>query len=484
MSYSFNWECTLPISNIEDIVSINIVPQTKAYDEGDYLSLRGQVLIDGEYTTNHNTQETFVEYIPIDITLPNHGVSHEIRTDITNFDYEVKDGDKLALTLNLSLDGYNWENPITLVEEEEACETQAQAPVMFTKEAALTSVGNEDVTEAAPALEASVQKIEVETGLEEIEVDEMVLENDDDSLDYIDFDEVVFDHEEVAIDPKLAEERKEALTDKVKNFVHKQPVAVQEPVVEEKSVAKAQVHEQKEVETAKVKPVVEKVMDTVKETVKEVAPAVLEEVVGVGTAKVIEDVAPVVEEVVEDVVKKVKTKPVPPIPTVSKTHDKVETSVEADEEILPFAFKSEQKVDTLKPMVETEQMDMFDMLYALDQLEPTVEQVEQTPVVDQTEVVEETLVDSTSECVDEKTPVEEAKVKTTSSMPTLEDSVANQFLDGESILKVIFVQEEETTITNICTKYDVPEKAIYNLEQLNSPLRCGDRVMINYGKLR
>ena len=47
MSYSFNWDCTLPISNIEDIVSINIVPQTKAYDEGDYLSLRGQVLIDG-----------------------------------------------------------------------------------------------------------------------------------------------------------------------------------------------------------------------------------------------------------------------------------------------------------------------------------------------------------------------------------------------------------------------------------------------------
>lgn len=33
MSYSFNWDCTLPISNIEDIVSINIVPQTKAYDE-------------------------------------------------------------------------------------------------------------------------------------------------------------------------------------------------------------------------------------------------------------------------------------------------------------------------------------------------------------------------------------------------------------------------------------------------------------------
>ena len=31
---------------------------------------------------------------------------------------------------------------------------------------------------------------------------------------------------------------------------------------------------------------------------------------------------------------------------------------------------------------------------------------------------------------------------------------------------------------------EIIEKAIYNLEQLNSPLHCGDRVMINYGNLR
>lgn len=182
MSYSFNWDCTLPISNIEDIVSINIVPQTKAYDEGDYLSLRGQVLIDGEYVTNHGTQETFTEYIPLDITLPNNGRSSEIKTDITNFDYEVQDGNNLFLTLNLSLDGYDWESPITLVEEDHEIEAQTQAPVMFTKEAAVVPSGHEVVAEA-PVTQKNV--------VVEPEVLEVVEEDETDDLDYIDFDEVV-----------------------------------------------------------------------------------------------------------------------------------------------------------------------------------------------------------------------------------------------------------------------------------------------------
>ena len=223
MSYSFNWDCTLPISNIEDIVSINIVPQTKAYDEGDYLSLRGQVLIDGEYVTNHGTQETFTEYIPLDITLPNNGRSSEIKTDITNFDYEVQDGNNLFLTLNLSLDGYDWESPITLVEEDHEIEAQTQAPVMFTKEAAVVPSGHEVVAEA-PVTQKNV--------VVEPEVLEVVEEDETDDLDYIDFDEVVLDHKEDAVDPSLAIERKEVLTDKIKQFLNKQPVPVEESVVE------------------------------------------------------------------------------------------------------------------------------------------------------------------------------------------------------------------------------------------------------------
>ena len=46
-------------------------------------------------------------------------------------------------------------------------------------------------------------------------------ETEVDDLDYIDFDEVVLDHVQEAIDPKLATERKESLTDKVKTIYAK-----------------------------------------------------------------------------------------------------------------------------------------------------------------------------------------------------------------------------------------------------------------------
>ena len=467
MSYSFNWDCTLPISNIEDIVSINIVPQTKAYDEGDYLSLRGQVLIDGEYVTNHGTQETFTEYIPLDITLPNNGRSSEIKTDITNFDYEVQDGNNLFLTLNLSLDGYDWESPITLVEEDHEIEGQTQAPVMFTKEAAVVPSGHEVVAEA-PVTQKNV--------VVEPEVLEVVEEDETDDLDYIDFDEVVLDHKEDAVDPSLATERKEVLTDKIKQFLNKQPVPVEESVVESvvEEVVEPVVEKQVN-ETKKSEPFLEKVVEKAKEIVPEV---IVEKVTNdVTPTEIVEEAAPIVEEVVEKVVEKVKPKPVAPIPTVTKVQKVEEQPVtpvveEEDEEILPFPLKTEPVVEEVP--VETKKSDIFEMLYSLEETEPVVEEVP---------MVEETLV-SQPEVIVEDEVVEEPEVIAPISTYSGEDSIANQFLDGESILKIIFVQEEETTITNICTKYNVPEKAIYNLEQLNSPLHCGDRVMINYGKLR
>ena len=485
MSYSFNWDCTLPISNIEDIVSINIVPQTKAYDEGDYLSLRGQVLIDGEYVTNHGTQETFTEYIPLDITLPNNGRGSEIKTDITNFDYEVQDGNNLFLTLNLSLDGYDWESPITLVEEDHEIEGQTQAPVMFTKEAAVVPSGHEVVAEA-PVTQKNV--------VVEPEVLEVVEEDETDDLDYIDFDEVVLDHKEDAVDPSLAIERKEVLTDKIKQFLNKQPVPVEESVVEsvvEEPVVESVVEEvvepvvEKQVnETKKSEPFLEKVVEKAKEIVPEV---IVEKVTNdVTPTEIVEEAAPIVEEVVEKVVEKVKPKPVAPIPTVTKVQKVEEQPVtpvveEEDEEILPFPLKTEPVVEEVP--VETKKSDIFEMLYSLEETEPVVEEVMQAPVVEEVPMVEETLV-SQPEVIVEDEVVEEPEVIAPISTYSGEDSIANQFLDGESILKIIFVQEEETTITNICTKYNVPEKAIYNLEQLNSPLHCGDRVMINYGKLR
>ena len=613
MSYSFNWDCTLPISNINDIISINIVPQTKAYDEGDYLSLRGQISIDGEYTTTSGKQEIFKEYIPLDITLPNNGRGSEINTDITNFDYQVQDGSNLFLTLNLSLDGYDWESPITLVEEQEnEVEVQTQAPVLFTKEASVAPAEPEEQKVKVETEEAHENKKEViehtsaiKPSQKEQEVNYYSSESEDeqghnhyhdetDDLDYIDFDEVVLDHKEEAIDPKLAKERKESLTetdvqymtnqsievkepvvvevvsevpeevevveqltsqpvveevvldhkeeavdsklaaerkesltDKIKQFIKKEPVEVKEPVVdvisevpeEVEVVETPQVEEvtsQPIVEQLTSQPVVEEVVldhkeeavdpklaaerkesltDKIKQFIKKEPVEVKEPVVEV-VSEVPEEVEVVEAPQVEEVVEKVKPKPVAPIPTVSNVvkveEEPAVTEVEEEEEILPFPLKEKEVVEA-NP-VQAKKSDIFNMLYSLDETEPVLEEVASQPVVEEvvsTPVVEEiepTVVEN-EQVVQPQSVVSEEVEATTGQNQVIstyssDDSIANQFLDGESILKIIFVQEEETTISNICTKYDVPEKAIYNLEELNSPLHCGDRVMINYGKLR
>ncbi len=560
MSYSFNWDCTLPISNINDIISINIVPQTKAYDEGDYLSLRGQISIDGEYTTTSGKQEIFKEYIPLDITLPNNGRGSEINTDITNFDYQVQDGSNLFLTLNLSLDGYDWESPITLVEEQEnEVEVQTQAPVLFTKEAVVSPAEPEEQKVKVETEEAHENKKEViehtsaiKPSQKEQEVNYYSSESEDeqghnhyhdetDDLDYIDFDEVVLDHKEEAIDPKLAKERKESLTETDVQYMTNQSIEVKEPVVvevvsevpeevevveqltsqpvveevvldhKEEAVDPKLAAERKESLTDKIKqfitkePVVdpklaaerkESLTDKIKQFITKEPVEVKEPVVDV-VSEVPEEVEVVEAPQVEEVVEKVKPKPVAPIPAVSNAvkveEEPAVTEVEEEEEILPFPLKEKEVVEA-NP-VQAKKSDIFNMLYSLDETEPVLEEVASQPVVEEivsTPVVEEiepTVVVENEQVVQPQSVVSEEVEATTGQNQVIstyssDDSIANQFLDGESILKIIFVQEEETTISNICTKYDVPEKAIYNLEGVNSPLHCGDRVMINYGKLR
>jgi len=189
--------------------------------------------------------------------------------------------------------------------------------------------------------------------------------------------------------------------------------------------------------------------------------------------------------VVKEAGEKAKSKPLAPIPSVTKVESQVAPVVEeVDEEILPFPLKTESVVEEVP--VQNKKSDLFDMLYTLDETAPVAEEVES--FVEPVQDIQPEVNMNEQPIMPEQEMVEEAEddsiVEAPISTYTNEDSVANQFLDGESILKIIFVQEEETTISNICTKYNVPEKAIYNREQLNSPLKCGDRVMINYGKLR
>ena len=643
MSYSFNWDCTLPIKNIEDIVSINIVPETNVYDEGDYLSLRGQVCIDGEYVSSTKEQFLFNECIPLDITLPNNDRTTNIKIDVENFDYTIEDGNRLCLNIRLCIAGYNLDSTPTLIEPDEEDEGQEQPPVIFTKEAIFSpkSVASNDdedldyldfddvamashqeavelvdeepvkkdaalpkpflsevarkeiavnqvqndgeeegeteiftesndefvpvvggdveavapieevgeepdlviegevVEELEPVIEAEVvEELEPAIGVEvvgdrdpviEVEVVEelepVVEAEVVEELEPVVEAEVVEELEPV-IEAEVVEElepvveqlsdsgafveqasRKETLTDKIKQILNKEPV-----VVEKKS---------EPVPTTPATEVVEEVVPVKEEVVKEV-----EEIQVPVEQKVVEQVATIEqtiqqpisqstgwEEVISEQTMPTKYHPVMPIPVVQEEVTEPKEMIE-EEEILPYPLKQNIKEVTFEEPVVKEKSNLFDMLYGLDQEEEVAtvesqETVSETPVSTSIQTVSQPVIQKVQVTQQMTQPVQvtqqitqpvqveqslvavqpveeevkESKVAVNMSSSS-DDSIASQFSDGESIIKIVFVQEEETTIDDICTKYNVTQDHIYNCANVQSPLCPGDHVMINYGQFR
>ncbi|MTL72318.1 hypothetical protein GMA89_05470 [Turicibacter sanguinis] len=631
MSYSFNWDCTLPIKNIEDIVSINIVPETNVYDEGDYLSLRGQVCIDGEYVSSTKEQFLFNECIPLDITLPNNDRTTNIKIDVENFDYTIEDGNRLCLNIRLCIAGYNLDSTPTLIEPDEEDEGQEQPPVIFTKEAIFSpkSVASNDdedldyldfddvampshqeavelvdeepvkkdaalpkpflsevarkeiavnqvqndgeeegeteiftesndefvpvvggdveavapieevgeepdlviegevVEELEPVIEAEVvEELEPAIGVEVVEDRDPVIEVEVvEELEPVVEAEVVEELEPV-IEAEVVEElepvveqlsdsgafveqasRKETLTDKIKQILNKEPV-----VVEKKS---------EPVPTTPATEVVEEVVPVKEEVVKEV-----EEIQVPVEQKVVEQVATIEqtiqqpisqstgwEEVISEQTMPTKYHPVMPIPVVQEEVTEPKEMIE-EEEILPYPLKQNIKEVTFEEPVVKEKSNLFDMLYGLDQEEEVAtvesqETVSETPVSTSIQTVSQPVIQKVQVTQQMTQPVQvtqqitqpvqveqslvavqpveeevkESKVAVNMSSSS-DDSIASQFSDGESIIKIVFVQEEETTIDDICTKYNVTQDHIYNCANVQSPLCPGDHVMINYGQFR
>ncbi len=643
MSYSFNWDCTLPIKNIEDIVSINIVPETNVYDEGDYLSLRGQVCIDGEYVSSTKEQFLFNECIPLDITLPNNDRTTNIKIDVENFDYTIEDGNRLCLNIRLCIAGYNLDSTPTLIEPDEEDEGQEQPPVIFTKEAIFSpkSVASNDdedldyldfddvampshqeavelvdeepvkkdaalpkpflsevarkeiavnqvqndgeeegeteiftesndefvpvvggdveavapieevgeepdlviegevVEELEPVIEAEVvEELEPAIGVEVVEDRDPVIEAEVvEELEPVVEAEVVEELEPVVeaevveelepvIEAEVVEElepvveqlsdsgafveqasRKETLTDKIKQILNKEPV-----VVEKKS---------EPVPTTPATEVVEEVVPVKEEVVKEV-----EEIQVPVEQKVVEQVATIEqtiqqpisqstgwEEVISEQTMPTKYHPVMPIPVVQEEVTEPKEMIE-EEEILPYPLKQNIKEVTFEEPVVKEKSNLFDMLYGLDQEEEVAtvesqETVSETPVSTSIQTVSQPVIQKVQVTQQMTQPVQvtqqitqpvqveqslvavqpveeevkESKVAVNMSSSS-DDSIASQFSDGESIIKIVFVQEEETTIDDICTKYNVTQDHIYNCANVQSPLCPGDHVMINYGQFR
>ena len=443
MSYSFSWDCTLPINNIQDIISINIVPETKTFDEGNYLSLKGHICIEGECIVKHlehaEEQQRFDEKIPLDITLPNNGNVTNVQAEVTNFDYEVKNGKMLFLKVDLILAGYELE------------------------------------------VESQIPEIAVQEDLDYHELKELVLDIPTETVDYNEM--TLFEDEGYEFAPVTADDMSgcdyiethaptvvggvEELERKEKHV--EAPVQAAHPkatVVEPAHAIESIIDEVNEV--LKPAPVVEHVVEFVNEVTEKFNPSqIIESATEAAhtiehVAEVIEEVKPIFFEEKEEKVKSYKTK---------KHHHE---ALNTEEEITPFPIKSEtHKTESVK---SGHKVNLFDMLYNLESQSIADHAVEHELNV--TKSLKQHEIKVKKEVKEEVIEVIEESKKSFFS-----DSIASQFADGASVVKVIFVQEE-LTIAAMCEQYQITEQAITNLQSLECPLQIGDRVMINYGRVQ
>lgn len=108
MSYKFNIDHSIPISDLHDMISIDIYPETRSIINGPNIEIHGYLTFVGSYLTNTLGEAGFEGSMPIDITLPYRGGSAEISPEISAFDYSINENDSLFLGLEINLSGYEY----------------------------------------------------------------------------------------------------------------------------------------------------------------------------------------------------------------------------------------------------------------------------------------------------------------------------------------------------------------------------------------
>jgi stage VI sporulation protein D len=144
---------------VSELLSISLDPDISIHEHDQYISIRGALLLSGEYKIDNNAdvQDQFeyanVRYVnevttredgvtelnhrfPVDITIPNNRVENleEVYVSIDSFDYEIPEVKCLKLIADLSISGITNEQiqpapaPARETEEEEPFEALYRAP--------------------------------------------------------------------------------------------------------------------------------------------------------------------------------------------------------------------------------------------------------------------------------------------------------------------------------------------------------------------
>ena len=421
MSYKFNLDHTLAIADIHDMITIDIKPETRCSVTGGDVEIHGYLTFRGSYLTPELGEAPFEGSVPLDITLPYLGGVPDIRPEVVAFDYLVDNKKSLTLNLEIALKGY-------------------------------VVADDKDVV-----LDAWVEPIVDEPVYEEVVYEEAVIEPFDFSTPST--EEIVMQASEVQT-PQMLEEAYPFYQEAV-------PIFEDEPFIQEEIVVR-----------------VEPSVTETEELVMEVVPQeeeVFEEEIPYSPLIDLEERTVDIEAVEFEhyEVPEPTSEPVAEVEIPQAPVQEAPISEEVFEEI-------EVPLEREKPKMSDSAMALMDELFAMKRgkafkeqmLEPGLSQaeVEIEPVLEPEKLADTQVVDSEEMSADsvENVPVE-ANVHS-------DNSVARQFADGETTIKMVYVEEETDTLGGVLERYMATLDDVWNLSELADGVSIGDCVMLRYEK--
>jgi len=421
MSYKFNLDHTLAIADIYDMITIDIKPETRCTVTDGDVEVHGYLTFRGSYLTPALDESLFEGRIPLDITLPYLGGAPDVKPEVISFDYRVENKESLTLNLEIALDGYNINKT-----REEAMDAWVDPIVEWPvyEEAVIEPF---DFAPTVPIEESAYLTSNFQPCEEEVLVE----------------DEHI--REEVA--PEVVEIPVEAvIEEEIDDIPYSPLVEVPERAVEIEEVQ-----------------------------FEDLAPVVVAEE---SVERLIEEESPAEENhLVEDSLLTEENRLIEDDPLIEENHlVEVIPLTEEVEEIIPVVEAVEERA---APKMTDSAAALMAELFAMKrgtafkekeevreavEIEVEVPSVEsEAPVV----IVEEEVVD-----VDDVVDVVEPVI--------VVETVARQFADGETTIKMVYVGCEEDTLGGVLERYEATLDDVWNLEELADGVSVGDCVMLRY----
>ena len=445
MSYKFTLDHTLALENVHDMVTINIKPDTRCIVTGEDIELCGHLIFDGSYLTKELGEEAFAGAIPLDITLPYLGGEPDVRLEVTSFDYLVDIGESLTLNLEIGLRGYEADQLLQMAATHTMSEqksSHASAPV--TEEAVIEP------------FDTTVQETELPECIEETcsELDnraEVEVEEDITSPFY---EGVTSPIEEAELSSELDERAEVEVEEDITSSLQEDMIPYS-PLVEinRQEVDIEAIEIKKPEETALPVDIVSKQTEPSFDLINkegsalEIVSELEKEEINLnqkeerGELQLTSGASALINELFARKSKRLEATSDPEL--VEATHDPELAEATSDPELAEAASESER----VAAASESERLE----------------------VASDPELVEEIDQEHLEEEVDE--------------LIEAVDSVARQFADGESIIKMIYVRDETQTLGGVLERYSATLDDVWNLPELADGVSIGDCVMIKNDKL-